>query len=112
MTVAKGFYRHYKGHCYYVHGVACDPHDNHRRLVIYTSVKTETEGTPGQPRYDFLARDEKTFEEWVDAWNGAVYDGPIPDCRNVYQGRESFAAGTMKVVRRFQPLTNPEDSKL
>lgn len=112
MAVTRGFYRHYKGHVYFVHGVACDPHDNHRRLVIYTSVKTEEVGTEGQPKYDFLARDEKVFEEWVDAWNGQVYTGEIPDTRYVYEGVESFGASNLKVVRRFQRLTKPDHSVL
>lgn len=64
--IKRGFYRHYKeGHVYYVHGVGCNPHDAYRRSVIYTSVKTEEVGTPGQPRYDFLIRDEAEFAQWV-----------------------------------------------
>lgn len=61
MTVSKGFYRHYKGHVYYAHGVACLKHESNRRVAIYTSVKTE-EGNEG---FDFLARDESEFEELV-----------------------------------------------
>ena len=59
--ITRGFYRHYKGHLYTVLGVACLKHENDRRVVIYTSVKTEEE-----KRFDFLARDEREFEELVE----------------------------------------------
>lgn len=61
MSVSRGFYRHYKGPIYYVFGVACLKHERDRRVVIYTSVKTEED----TGLFDFLARDERDFESLV-----------------------------------------------
>lgn len=56
--IKKGFYRHYDGHVYYVFGVGCLVHENRRKVVSYTSVKTEE-----QNEFDFLLRDEEDFEK-------------------------------------------------
>jgi hypothetical protein len=85
MSVSRGFYRHWKGHCYYVHGVACLKHEGDRRVVVYTSVKTE-EGAEG---FDFLARDESEFEQWLN---------------------DLGADGRVVRVRRFARVTDPERS--
>lgn len=91
MTVSKGFYRHYKGHVYYVHGVACLKHEGNRRIVIYTSVKTEQEKV-----FDFLARDEADFEDLVEPDTGEAWGGQ----------------GTSLAVRRFARVTDPDLSIL
>lgn len=71
--VERGFYRHHRdGDVYYVHGVAANPHDSFRRVVVYTSVKTEELGEPGQPPYDYLWRDEAEFMELISPSNEAV----------------------------------------
>jgi len=90
--VSPGFYRHYKGHCYYAHGVACLKHEGSRRMVIYTSVKTE-EGNEG---FDFLGRDEEEFEELVYEMDGSRVE-PGPRVEN----------GDRKVPR-FARITDPE----
>lgn len=56
----KGFYRHYKGHVYFVHGIGEAKHENNRRMVVYTSTKTEM-----YKSYEFLLREEKEFDQWV-----------------------------------------------
>lgn len=91
MTVSKGFYRHYKGHIYYVHGVACLKHEQNRRVVIYTSVKTEQEKI-----FDFLARDEIDFEEMVEPDTGKAWGGS--------------RVSAVLAVRRFARITDPEQS--
>ncbi|HXH95256.1 MAG TPA: DUF1653 domain-containing protein [Thermoanaerobaculia bacterium] len=96
MTVSRGWYRHYKGHAYVVLGVACLKHEGDRRVVIYTSVKTE-EGSEG---FDFLARDEKDFEVWVDPENGQPFVGT--------QSESCFRRSGC--VRRFERITDPEKS--
>ena len=92
MTVSRGWYRHYKGHVYYAHGVACLKHENDRRVVIYTSVKTEQEG-----RFDFLARDEKEFEELVEV--EIQQEGPVV-----------MDVLLTEKVPRFARITDPEKS--
>jgi len=94
MSLRRGFYRHYNGHLYYVYGVGCARHENNRRMVVYTSVKTE-EGTEG---FDFLLRDEKEFEEFVYEMDGMrVEPGPR-------------LTSTDLKVRRFERVTHPEGS--
>lgn len=56
--VSEGFYRHYKGHVYFVFGVDTLKHEGNRRIVSYTSVRAINEEIR-------LARDETDFEAWV-----------------------------------------------
>jgi hypothetical protein len=104
--VSRGLYRHYKGHAYWVYGVACDPHQAYRRSVVYSSVKTEEQGTPGQPRYDFLARDEAEFEEWVLERDPEVRRLPPRD------ETEAAALTAAGYVPRFARVVDPEASRL
>lgn len=102
MTVSKGFYRHYKGHVYYVYGIACLKHENDRRIVCYTSVKTEE----GNEDFDFLARDEAEFEQWIcrgDAENKPPMEPPW----DWEKEREMRALG---YEPRFAPIIDPEKS--
>jgi len=91
--VSKGFYRHYKGHLYFVHGVGCDKHDEDHRMVVYTSVKT-IEGDEG---FDFLLRDEQDFEARVYKSDGLVVGSVAPRSKD-------------PIVRRFTRVINPEKS--
>lgn len=115
MTVRKGFYRHYKGEVYYVYGVVCLKHEGDRRIVSYTSVKTE-EGpaapyrSPGDGgAYDFLGRDEQDFEAWVDPFQ------TTPELRTVSLARlleyeDEAALRAAGMVRRFERITDPRYS--
>lgn len=98
MTVSRGFYRHYKSHVYFVHGVACLKHEDDRRVVIYTSVLTE-EGSEG---FDFLARDEDEFEQWVCP--GSRYKDPMaPPLDREFWRKQGYEP-------RFERITDPEKS--
>ena len=99
--VRSGFYRHYKGHAYYVHGVACDVHKGNRRIVIYTSVKTEN----GDGGFKYLARDEDEFEQWVSRDGKKAYPAPL--------SRQDLSnAKVMKLVPRFERIADPMRSIL
>jgi hypothetical protein len=88
MAVEPGFYRHYKGHAYFVFGVAELKHEGNRRVVHYCSVKSSNERCA-------LARDEREFEELVES---------------EYVGADGHAY----VLRqpRFARLEDPEESVL
>jgi len=64
MSVSRGFYRHYKGQVYWVHGVGT-LHDETRRVVIYESTRSAVDGAP-RLRY------EDDFEAKIDPRTGAV----------------------------------------
>jgi hypothetical protein len=95
--VTRGMYRHWKGHAYMVYGVACLKHENERRIVIYTSAKTEEE-----KRFDFLARDEKEFEEFVDDRTGKKVSLTVAESNALTE------AELKHLVRRFARITDPE----
>lgn len=99
MTITRGFYRHYRGHVYYVLGVGVNQHDDSYRQVVYTSVKTEEAGTTCPGSYDFLLRSEDAFTQWVDPDNGEA----------VFEHGDMRAKG---YVRRFERITDPERSKI
>jgi hypothetical protein len=98
--IRRGFYRHYKGHVYYVHGVGMDPHNRRKRSVVYTSVKTEEGFDVGlaPPAYDFLLRDEREFAEDVHS------DGSHCSC--------VCTAAACDGAPRFARITDPERSVL
>jgi len=117
MTVRRGWYKHYTGTPYYVLGVGCAHHESNRRLVVYTSVKTEEIGTPGEPPYDFCLRSEAEFEEWVFQDSGnALKAADFPE--DFVISEEAKKAGyfmvnhtltgiVRRVVRRFRRVTDP-----
>lgn len=100
--IKKGFYRHFKGHVYYVLGVGCLKHEENRRIVAYTSVKTEE-----QDDFDFLLRDEEDFMKWIKGEEGARVEISPPILHE-----EFLLLEKSNFEPRFGRVTDPEKSKL
>lgn len=101
MHVTKGYYVHYKGGIYFVHGIATngDTHDEKDALVIYEAVAHTSAESDGTPKMRFRRVDD--FTRMID-WATGLSDTEAFQKGIVNKGQE---------IPRFQRVVGWRDGR-